>query len=354
MIVFNIVCIFVFRHKDRRLDHRSEKLGDEIRLIIETDPENVGRRHLETLRKALRRPAGLMAFDRTMETLYSAYPQEVETYLTETAPIFAELCQVYRKKDSLQAAYFPYIIQKYKLFRGQTIRAVTEMLLELVDNESLYCRENALQALYAIGTVQDVLDALSILDRSDHYHHPKLLTDGLLKFSGDRVLLDDTLWAKLPFFSEAMQLAILDYFRFSSDAHRVPMLRLLLSSEGHDEIAYSCIRYFGKYPDEAAYPYLLDAAERATEDRWEYAAIAASALASYPGDRTMDVLKTLLSSRNWHVRFNASQSLNRLGAEYVDLIDIFEGDDRYAAEMLRYRFDQRQLQKERKKEVTTV
>ena len=57
----------------------------------------------------------------------------------------------------------------------------------------------------------------------------------------------------------------------------------------------------------------------------------------------MEVLKGALSSRNWYVRYNAAQSLGALGLDYTDLIDIFEGDDRYAEEMLRYRFDQNKL-----------
>lgn len=351
MIGFNIVCIFVFRHKDKKLDRRSRKYTEQICEIIQTDAKGVDERHRDTLRKTLRNPAGLMAFDQTLEKLYAEHPHEVAAYLSDIMPILAELEEVYRGKEVVEAAYFPYIIQKYKLFQGESIPAVTEMLLELVANSSLYCRENALQALYAVGSAQDVINGLTILDRSGHYHHPKLITDGLIKFSGSRRQLDEQLWAKLSLFSDGMQLAILDYFRFSSDAHCVPMLRLMLSSAKRDEVVYSCLRYFGKYPYEAAYPYLLDAAERATEDRWEYAAIAASSLAGYPGDRTVEALKNLLSSRNWHVRYNAAQSLTSLGLQYTDLADIFEGSDRYAAEMLRYRFDQRNM---REKEVTTT
>lgn len=53
----------------------------------------------------------------------------------------------------------------------------------------------------------------------------------------------------------------------------------------------------------------------------------------------MQVLKRLLSSRNWYVRLNAAKSLEDLGLGYVELIDIFEGGDRYASEILRYCMD---------------
>ena len=80
---------------------------------------------------------------------------------------------------------------------------------------------------------------------------------------------------------------------------------------------------------------------------WEYTSIACFALASYPGERTIAVLKKNLSSRNWYVRLNASQSLENLNLEYADFIDIFEGNDRYAGEMICYRFDRQKLSERR-------
>ena len=35
-----------------------------------------------------------------------------------------------------------------------------------------------------------------------------------------------------------------------------------------------------------------------------------------------------------------------MNVQYEDLMDIFEGQDRYAGEMLRYRMDQRKMERE--------
>ena len=72
--------------------------------------------------------------------------------------------------------------------------------------------------------------------------------------------------------------------------------------------------------------------------------------AGYLCEKTEEVLKGLLHSRNWYVRYNASQSLDKLGVEYTDLIDVFEGEDRYAGEIMRYRLDQKKM-KEREVKV---
>lgn len=341
MIGFNIICIFVFRHKDKKLDDYSGTFTDKVREQIEL-PE-IDAAHRKCLGKELKNVNNLMAFDKTLGELYTQHPEKIQNYIEALSAVFVHLTDEYMKKDKMQAAYFPYIIKKYHVFRGQNIETVTKAMLELVHESNLYCRENAMQALYSIGNGDAVVKALRILDEGEYYHHPKLITDGLLEFTGDKAELDHMLWTKLPGFSEKMLVAILDYFRFSTGDYCEQMLRLLLSGNRTDEVGYSCIRYFGKYVYEPAFPYLLDFAEMADEKHWEYTAIAATALANYPSEKTTETLKELLHSHNWYVRFNASQSLAQLGLDYVDLIDIFEGDDRYAGEIMRYRFDQKRM-----------
>ena len=59
--------------------------------------------------------------------------------------------------------------------------------------------------------------------------------------------------------------------------------------------------------------------------------------------------RTLGRPRRCFLRFNAAKSLEQLGFGYRDLIHVIEGHDRYAAEILRYRFDVRELE-ERKED----
>lgn len=349
MIVFNIVSIFVYRRKDKTIDACKINFKDEIRRCLDND--SVDEQHKSLLTRKLCRIKNLMAFDKTLEELYPENPEKLKRYIEELSSVFVYLSLEYLKKDRLQAAYFPYIIRKYYICSGQNINTITDAMLVLVREPSLYCRENAMQALYAIGNGASVIKALHIIDENGYYHHAKLITDGLLAFSGDKEMLSKLLWRDLSSFSEKMQVAILDYFRFSSDAHAERILQLLCSEDCPDEVAYSCIRYFAKYHYDSAYPYLLNYAETPDEINWEYAAITATALATYPCKETEEVLKNLLHSRNWYIRFNASQSLDRLGYDYTDLIDVFEGGDRYAQEIMRYRLDQKKM---KEKEMTAI
>ena len=341
MIGFNITCIVVFRLKDKRLHHYSHRFIKIVRQVIEE--QDVTEEHCKYLSKKLKKINNLMAFDKTLDALFAQNPEQIKDYIRQLSPVFTYLTLEYTKKSEIQAAYFPYIIHKYKVFRGQPISIVMDTMLELVRSPSLYVRENALQAIYSIGSVECAVNALWILNESTYYHHPKMITDGLLNFSGDTKQLGNQLWNQFDRFSNRMQRVIADYFRFSSPDHKARILELLTSPGVDDEIAYSCIRYLGKYAYSPAYPVLTGIVEKYQHSQWIYTAITASALANYPGDRTIAILEELLHSPNWHVRSNASQSLMTLGLYYTDMIDVFEGRDRYASEIMRYRFDQKHM-----------
>ena len=341
MICFNIACIFVFRAKDKRLDRYSRRFIKIVRQVIED--QKVTEKHCRYLSRKLKKVNNLMAFDKTLEELFAQDPQQARDYLRQLLSVFTYLTLEYKKKSAIQAAYFPYIVHKYKVFQNQPMGIVIDTLLDLVHSPSLYVRENALQAIYSIGSVDHAIKALWILNESSYHHHSKMITDGLLNFSGDTQQLGKQLWDHFDRFSIRMQRAIVDYFRFSSPDHQEKILELLTSQRVDDEIAYSCIRYLGKYAYSPAYPVLTGIIEKYQHDQWIYTAIAASALAGYPGDGTVAVLKALLHNPNWHVRYNASQSLMALGLYYTDMIDVFEGRDRYAGEILRYRFDQKNM-----------
>ena len=352
MIVFNLVCIFIFRRREKKITKRSKDFTERITNQInscESDPEaEPDASFRKYLAKKLRHVNHLMAFDEALDALYAENPEVIKRFLESLTPVFIYLTLEYRKKNALKAAYFPYMIKKYGVFRGKNIAVISDIMLDLVKEPSLYCRENALQVLYSIGNSEGVLSALAILDSGTRYHHHKLITDGLLNFAGDSEKLGELLWQKLSDFSVPMRVAILNYFRFSSSRHCAAMLRLMTEPQQNDEVCYSCIRYFGKYPYEPAFPYLLDYVGNEDSENWEYAAIAASALALYPSKKTEELLIEKLSSPNWYVRFNAAKSLELLGLDYTQLIDVFEGEDRYAGEMMRYRFDRKKLREEEK------
>lgn len=353
MIVFNCACIFVFRYRNTALQKRSTYLEKQITDQIQRIEAGkaVEDSHKRYLQKKLQRIKHLMAFDETLDRLLRQEPEAVWKYLQEIASVFISLSLENKYHNTIHVTYFAYIVKKYRVIRRNPDSPVARMMMKLLQEPGLYCRENAMQAICSSEDCTVVLHALQQIDQQQWFYHEKMLTDNLVAFSGDSKHLASILWNEFSHFSIRMRGVILDYIRFSGMNMQEELLPLLADSQQDDENRFSCIRYFGKIPYEPAFPLLIDFVENPNNNRWEYAAIAATALASYPCEHSIEALKKALSSSNWYIRLNASKSLESFHLSYLELSDVMDGNDRYAREILQYRMD---LKKARQKQEATL
>ena len=252
---------------------------------------------------------------------------------------------IYQRRDAVSAAYFSYVLSRYMAPRHLSIHSVQGVLLDYMRKENLYCRVNALQALCRFGSAENILTALQILDQGSVFVHEKILTEGLLTFTGDHDELIRMLWGQLDGFSQHTQLAISNYIRFRSGAYTAEMFAVLQDESRGKELRLSAIRYFGRYYYRPAQDTLLDLARQKDPELWEYTTVSVSALARYPGEATVAALKEALHSSNWYVRYDAAVSLQALHVDYMDLMDVITGNDRYAREMMVYRMESDRMQK---------
>ena len=348
MIAFNIVYVFVLRHREKALSNNSQKfekiICEQIELI-KTGKE-ISEKHIKYLCKKLDRTAGITAFDRALESVSQKEPDMAQKYLVETFYVFEYLTRRYISKDTIKIAYFPYILYKYNILKDCDSEKMLDTLLNLLRSVNVYCRENTLKALYSMQRPDVVVAALKIIDKNLSFHHPKLICDGLLNYTGDKESLKDMLFENFNAYSTGMQLNILNYFRFGNIRCDKEMLELLSNEKADSELRFAAIRYFEKFPIKEAESSIWAIAENLENRTWEYQAIASSALKSYPGDVTFRILVENLSNSNWYIRQNSAISLEKLGYTYLDLINVFDGNDRYAREIMRYRLDKRNAEKE--------
>lgn len=348
MIIYNIVYVFVLRRRAKKLvtdADKFEKIIDEQIEIIKKG-ENVSEEHKGFLCKKLDKTGGLSAFDKALESVSEKDSESVIKYLTEIFSVFEYLTHRYVNKDTLEIAYFPHILYKYDILKFNESESILNALFGLLRSANIYCRENTLKALYSMQKADVTADALKIIDKNLSFHHPKLICDGLLICRENTDVLKDKLFENFGEFSVQMRVNILNYFRFGNVRCDEEMLSILGNEDEDRELRFSAIRYFEKYPSGAAEPIVRNLAENTEGRTWEFQAIATSALKSYPGDATFRILTKNLSSSNWHVRQNSAISCEKLGYTYHDLINVFDGNDRYAREIMRYRLDRRSAEEE--------
>lgn len=344
MIFFNIATVFGLRLQEALEARLRRRFLHEIRREIEQTRRRgeSSRPHRQTLFRRLRHSEMLLIYMDAAKTLWEEDATGLRLYMRSLSEVFSRLDPCYeRRNDPIRRSFFLYTLTEYSTFCGTTYPRLAEAMLRAVRSPNIYCRENALAALCATGMPQYVVEGLQILDSERIRHSGKLITDGLLRFAGDRAALSDCLWAAYDGFSLRMKEAVLNFMRFDSGRHGERLLSILCDEGENPELRYSAIRYFGRYPDPRARPVLLRLAAASDTLPWEYVSIASGALAAYPGDETVRVLKKNLRVANWYVRSNAAESLERLGVEYGELIDILNGNDRFAREILAYQLDLR-------------
>ena len=338
MIIFNIVTAILFRINKQKTERVSRDLKVRVMLQLKAVEANisVSQNHKLYLNRKLKRVGNMIAFDKMLEAEYIDHPYEIREYLRCLDSVFVSLMAHYSKKNRIEAAYFPYIIKKYRLIFNRSFPSIEGSLMQMLNEPSIYCRENAMQALYTTGNSDCIIEAIKIIDCSNFFFHGKLLCDGLLNFSGKLSELSTKIIDSFFEFSNEMKVTLLDFLRFSSDKYKEFALSLLKDENANEEVRYACIRYLGKYRFWDAYNILCRLATESSDKNWQYAAIACTALSSYPNDNTVKLLKQNLYSRNWYVRLNSAISLKNLGITYSDLTDIIDGHDRFASEVIRY------------------
>lgn len=352
MLLYNIAYALSQGVHDKTLTRRTNRLTRVLtdRIDRAGQGEEPDGRYLKRLGRKLSNVDWLMAYQRASEPLMREDDPASREYLRQTQPVLLKLAVKYAKREDVEAAYFAWFLSKCGLKQDMTVTAIREIMVSLTARKSLYCRVNAMQALYAFGAPEEIVQALELQERLGRPIHDKILTDGLLTFHGDHERLISLFWERFERLEDITKLPILNYIRFRSGSYGREMLAILTDPARDKELRLAAMRYCGKYVLPEARESLMSFAATADPEDWEYAAVAVTCLADYPGDDVTEVLLGGLRSSNWYVRFNSAAALQARGVDYGDIPDVMEGGDRYAREMIMYRLDKRRIQE--RQEVT--
>ena len=340
LLLFNMVYFARDFFKRKRDPETVRKYMNKLYEVLETSGvEKISEKEEKFWIRKLGRCSELILFQQAVEELEAKGEQEkIEKWIGNNRDLFYKLSSAYMKKRGMEKAFMAYIIEQHHLC-GPGARDPFALQMEwLVLDHSIYCRENALYALYAGGQPVHVIKAYHILTRMRIEHSSKMVTDGLLSFQGDRELLAEELWKNWAHFATYYKICFVNFFRMISGNFTERLLTVLEDEKNDRELRFAAIRYFRKYRYDKAREYLCCLVEDWRESDWEYAALSALTLESYPGERTIEALKKGCESRSWYIRYNSAQSLGKL-IDYERKEEFIQTEkDVYAKEMMEYKF----------------
>lgn len=336
VILFNILYDMVMKRSEKRLKKRTDYFDRMIseRLYRIKTGKKPDKKFLEYMKKVLSHTEGLMAFDAALKQHMK--DENIGDFIKALGSVFVSLAYIYDRRESLRTAYFAYILGNGELRDYLPGEELSEIITGYVAKDSLYCRINAMRALFSFGNEEYVAKAVCICNKNQNFLHGKILQDGLLTFRGDHKKLIALLWKNFDSFGENIQTAILNYIRMKTGAYRNEMLNIMKDVNRGRETRLAAIRYLGKYPDERAKNLLISFLKDKDPVNREYAAVSAASLAVYDGADVTEVLGEAMHSHNWYVRYNSALSLEKKGFTFEELKDKVK-DDKYAGDMLKYR-----------------
>jgi len=257
-----------------------------------------------------------------------------KNYLRNMFPVFENLIPVYSKKRVGVQIYFASFLAKYPIIYEEKWNAITKYFIRCCSSSSLYLRDISLKVISSLGREDYLEEVLRDMNHQNIFHPIKLLTDAFLQFNGNKEHLIEMLQDHLMEYNENIKIACIEFFSYQKIDMKKIIFALLSSKEETKEVKLACIRYFGNAIYEPVTKALYTLLKEDTTN-FEYAAVSANVLKSYPSKETMRQLYLVLKSPNWYVRNNAAESLVSFASE-KELDEIQKIDDKYGKEAIQY------------------
>ena len=330
---------FVYaRRRDHSAAYYERKRRQCKKYILETFEKDSTSAKQKLIRK-MRRISFITIFhDIVMERLKRDETKgQMQEWIWDHRDIFIEIRDTYvEKKKSNRRAFYAYMVWQYRLCGESETDTFARTMQYLVMDPSIYCRENALCALYTSGNAKHVAKAYLIMVKNDIHHSPKLVTDGLLTFQGSHKEMGETIWEEYEAFTPDYQVAFINYIRMATEGFEERFMALLEDDTTDLEVRLAIIRYFRSHPYEEAVLFMRNAVQFWKDYNWEISAQAALVLEKDKEMRTVKALMEGCRSVNWYVRKNAAESLLQITDETLAKMIITDEKDKYAKEMLQY------------------
>lgn len=332
LLLFDIAFLVMKNYRKKELYPKNDDLAEEIRQEIRN-----------------RRQAGAFSQDfeeklgerlgkvRNFITLMEVLDTEADAAAWFRPMVFAQIGD-YQKKSDYEQAYYAYAVSRFDYESEPVPPEFAAEFMAFLDSKSLYTFANAMDAVYRFGETNLLLTAVDKADERQGFYHQKLLVDGLLSSRADFQELNAALVKRFDQYTPFMQECLLNFFRMNGYEVSDLCMRLIRSGDAAgQEVRYSAMRYFTKYPTTQSRDFFLGVLRR-EESPWMEQMLAIQALEDDGGGAVRAAVQDKVTSESWYVRTKAIAYLHRHGLTRDQIFDILYLRDKYADNALLYEY----------------
>lgn len=338
LILYNIIYIYSKNKAEEKHNYLVSKYINEYEknIIILKQEDNINKNYYKKLKRELRKVNNLLAFSDAMSQ--KKYTEDFKIYKKFIYDIFLDLYILYNKKTDMEKALFVYIVGNLKIEKEEN-RILDKRIINFLEKPSVYLVENIIKAFIVLGHKESLIQSLNILNFNKIYHNEKLISDGLLEYTGDKSELSRELWEYRHDWMIPYVISIIKFIKSIGCDFKEEFYNALTKEELDIEIKLELIRYFGKIKYDKVLDYLLDLIENDENIDNNLHIVIAITLSNYPSQRTINALKNGMKNSNWYIRNNSCVSFLALNPSQRDINDILNGNDKYAKDTLLYQLE---------------
>ena len=332
IIILSLILSHMFigrfmKNYDRNVSRKKKFWLDVFRECTDKGTYVLNKRQIHKLNNATMLAAFGVAYKEALK-----HHSDIKRLLYDNVAFIAAFGSQLRSKT--KRACFAYMLVGFELHEAGKYPAFDDLILGYLLDDSVFVRENALLALYSFGNEKSVAKALLLLSKKGVFHSEKLLSDGLLTFTGDRERLAEELMSVFARLNECYRIGVINFMRYTGNhQHDAQLIALLESGVTSKEITCCIIRLLAKFHSAQNGEAILKVLENNFDSEdWEPAAVAASSLVSYQHEHVVTTLIKAMTSKAWYVRINSAKSLAAMKVSDMAIREIAASNDRYAVE----------------------
>lgn len=341
MIIFNALAIILGKGNNKinsiKLKKYKEKIKEQFALLSEN--KQVTKEHKKYLKRKLLNSNNFLAYDTIIINYLKKEEPYIKEYLQECREVFEELLYKYDKKNNIEKAFCIKSIKEYDVFFHNNVRAVEDVLFENLNDESIYCRDNAYLAICSMAEPAKVTEALKIISKSEKYFHKNIIIIGLNSYKENSNKLLDELLTNFSKFSTDIKCSIVEYAAYFDNKYGKYFLDLILNKKIPRSLKISCLKYFEYVYYKPAGPILVAYTYKYLDIDNDLCYYTVKALRNYQSKNSIKAIEKAIYSKDFHIRDIACESLAfiRLGLDSKELDDFFEKESEIL-EMYDYHF----------------
>lgn len=236
----------------KQYDVRMAKMKIKYKANIYTGANCINKINVGRLSKELKNVNNLIAFQNAYEEILEENIRK--DFIYEVLPVFIYLNIYYaNRKNEMEKALFAYVVGKDLIINNiQNANILVETMYGFLNSNSLYCRANAMKALFSIEKVDNVIKAIGIINSNKLEYNHNLLTSNLKNFNGDKKSLATELNKSFFMYSENIQIAIIRFLTVYNFIEENELINRLKNPNLSVNVKCEIMRFFQENKNEDA------------------------------------------------------------------------------------------------------